>query len=313
MPEDLICANSLSVAPIEGEYIHLVVPTLVKLTGELINPSPDDKDMTLQPSGTRRSSLAVHTVETLSILLQTNEVNSNLLIDTSAKSNSALPTKVVQPFLRMLNGNVTPNKEIGHAIIGCICICVRQLGAGRWLSFYDETTREAITTWQSKVGLERSQDEPQGLSEMIENERPIDLYEGVVDEISSNSNMWIGGGSVTDEDVSYSLGRSGTSDVSLTMMGETLKANDTPSIPQPTPSATPHAHRANLGNLQKAWDVSQRSTREDWDEWMRRFSVQLLREAPSPALRACAELAQVRRTLPEMVAPLLFWAKLPVC
>ena len=41
---------------------------------------------------------------------------------------------------------------------------------------------------------------------------------------------------------------------------------------------------------------------------VRRFSVQLLREAPSPALRACAELAQVRRTLPEMVAPLLFWA-----
>ena len=60
-----------------------------------------------------------------------------------------------------------------------------------------------------------------------------------------------------------------------------------PSI-QLIPQYQATTHKTNLSNLQKAWNVSQRSTREDWDEWMRRFSVQLLREAPSPALRACA-------------------------
>eukprot|EP00842_Homolaphlyctis_polyrhiza_P006138 jgi/Hompol1/6525/HPOL_002279-RA len=43
--------------------------------------------------------------------------------------------------------------------------------------------------------------------------------------------------------------------------------------------------------LKKAWEVSQRSTKDDWNEWIRRFSVELLKESPSHALRACASLA----------------------
>eukprot|EP00762_Andalucia_godoyi_P003296 ANDGO_06658.mRNA.1 Serine/threonine-protein kinase TOR2 len=49
----------------------------------------------------------------------------------------------------------------------------------------------------------------------------------------------------------------------------------------------------NQANLRKAWEASQRSTREDWNEWIRRFSVELLRESPSPALRSCWSLAQL--------------------
>ena len=52
-------------------------------------------------------------------------------------------------------------------------------------------------------------------------------------------------------------------------------------------------------NLRRAWESSQRSTVEDWIEWMRHFSVELLKESPSPALRATAPLAQVR--LPTIV------------
>ena len=46
--------------------------------------------------------------------------------------------------------------------------------------------------------------------------------------------------------------------------------------------------------LQMAWESSQRSTKEDWSEWMRNFAVELLKESPSPALRACASLAQLQ-------------------
>ena len=49
-------------------------------------------------------------------------------------------------------------------------------------------------------------------------------------------------------------------------------------------------------NLKRAWESSQRSTVEDWFEWMRHFSVELLKQSPSPALRATAPLAQVRCT-----------------
>ncbi|EAL66546.1 protein kinase, Atypical group [Dictyostelium discoideum AX4] len=50
--------------------------------------------------------------------------------------------------------------------------------------------------------------------------------------------------------------------------------------------------KANEQHLKNAWETSQRSTKEDWGEWIRRFSVELLRESPSPALRSCLSLAQ---------------------
>lgn len=55
--------------------------------------------------------------------------------------------------------------------------------------------------------------------------------------------------------------------------------------------------KANEANLKQAWEASQRSTKEDWIEWTRRFSVELLRESPSPALRSCLPLAQVYHPL----------------
>lgn len=43
--------------------------------------------------------------------------------------------------------------------------------------------------------------------------------------------------------------------------------------------------------LKNAWQCSQCRTKEDWQEWNRRLSVQLLKESPSHALRACSALA----------------------
>jgi len=56
--------------------------------------------------------------------------------------------------------------------------------------------------------------------------------------------------------------------------------------------ATANELKLNESNLRKAWAASSQSTRDDWDEWMRRFSVELVRESPQPALRYCLELAQ---------------------
>ncbi|MCO5558518.1 hypothetical protein L7F22_012103 [Adiantum nelumboides] len=53
-------------------------------------------------------------------------------------------------------------------------------------------------------------------------------------------------------------------------------------------------YRVNDGRIRAAWEASQRSTKEDWAEWMRHFSVELLKESPSPALRTCARLAQLQ-------------------
>ncbi|KAI9793200.1 MAG: phosphatidylinositol kinase- protein kinase tor1 [Peltula sp. TS41687] len=49
----------------------------------------------------------------------------------------------------------------------------------------------------------------------------------------------------------------------------------------------------NQQHLKNAWEASQKSTRDDWQEWIRRFSVELLKESPSHALRSCAGLAAI--------------------
>jgi FKBP12-rapamycin complex-associated protein len=292
---ELILKHIQGIKGVLGEYIHLVVPALVKLTDALVNPDPDAKYVKYA-DGQIRIKLAIETIDTISIVLQTIETNPNILDHTRVRSNSSLPSRVVQPFLRILAVNdVRPSKEVGNAIIGCICICVRQLGAGRWISFYHEECRNAIITWQTYIGI-KSQEGHEPTDTLASNEQlPVYQYDEVVNEISSISNarweLWSLG---NDEDISggeFSIGRSGASDVSLSRSGENFKSRSAPSI-QPIQQYQTTAHKTNFTNLQKAWDVSQRSTREDWDEWMRRFSVQLLREAPSPALRACAELAQ---------------------
>ncbi|KAF9116461.1 phosphatidylinositol kinase- protein kinase tor1 [Mortierella sp. AM989] len=43
--------------------------------------------------------------------------------------------------------------------------------------------------------------------------------------------------------------------------------------------------------LQRAWDTTSRSTKEDWADWIRRLTLEMLKETPSHSLRACAEMA----------------------
>ena len=63
---------------------------------------------------------------------------------------------------------------------------------------------------------------------------------------------------------------------------------------RPPPPVQPQKLVVNEFALRKAWESSQRSTKEDWLEWMRQLSVELLKSSPSPSLRACADLANVQ-------------------
>ncbi|KAG0345157.1 phosphatidylinositol kinase- protein kinase tor1 [Podila humilis] len=47
----------------------------------------------------------------------------------------------------------------------------------------------------------------------------------------------------------------------------------------------------NQGSLRRAWDTQPRSTKDDWADWIRRLCLEMLKETPSHALRACADMA----------------------
>lgn len=75
----------------------------------------------------------------------------------------------------------------------------------------------------------------------------------------------------------------------------------------------PASLAVNAVALKRAWESSQRVTKEDWAEWMRHFSLELLRESPSPALRACHSLAQVQPAMARELFPAAFvscWSEL---
>jgi FKBP12-rapamycin complex-associated protein len=43
----------------------------------------------------------------------------------------------------------------------------------------------------------------------------------------------------------------------------------------------------NQQHLKQAWDVSQVTTKDDWQEWFKRISAQFMKESPSAAIRSC--------------------------
>lgn len=46
-------------------------------------------------------------------------------------------------------------------------------------------------------------------------------------------------------------------------------------------------------DLRKAWTTESRVSRDDWLEWLKRLSIELLRAASSPALRSCYVLGEL--------------------
>lgn len=47
----------------------------------------------------------------------------------------------------------------------------------------------------------------------------------------------------------------------------------------------------------QAWVATRRVSKDDWMEWVRRLSVELLKESPSPALRSCWALSNAYNPL----------------
>lgn len=52
------------------------------------------------------------------------------------------------------------------------------------------------------------------------------------------------------------------------------------------------AQTLNETQLKKAWNISELLSATDWHAWFKRFLIELIRESPSPFLRACVVLAQ---------------------
>ncbi|XP_050511015.1 serine/threonine-protein kinase Tor [Diabrotica virgifera virgifera] len=64
-------------------------------------------------------------------------------------------------------------------------------------------------------------------------------------------------------------------------------------------SAISQRLKVSVKNLQQAWTPSRRVSKDDWLEWLRCLSLELLKQSPIPALRSCLPLAQTYSQLPK--------------
>ncbi|XP_055916701.1 serine/threonine-protein kinase Tor [Eupeodes corollae] len=94
-------------------------------------------------------------------------------------------------------------------------------------------------------------------------------YEKLLTKIQSNTTMCL------DDEFHTRQAKYKSTDVSLSDVNTTIKKL-----------------HVSASDLRTAWQVTRRVSKDDWVEWLKRLSIGLLKESPSPALRSCRALAQ---------------------
>lgn len=297
----LLLYSLSSLKGVLGDYLHILVPALLKLADALAS-----LEMNLDagiPEETL-SELSVMAFRTISILIESKNAANNRMpsvyqghnqFDSQFRESSekGLPSRVVQPIIRLLREKPTRSISVCLAMVETLSVCARLIGASSWIRLYDEEVRRVLFEWQT--GYLIAARNPSTISlDGVGEDHPqcLQVYNDFIEDLQNLDS------SPTARENSLK---------SATRIALTLSTMYIPNIDD-TPEAYEQQmmqssnvgttqHKVNQRNLQRAWDVSQRSSRDDWDEWMRRFSIQLLREAPAAALRSTASLAQAYQPL----------------
>jgi serine/threonine-protein kinase mTOR len=62
-------------------------------------------------------------------------------------------------------------------------------------------------------------------------------------------------------------------------------------------SQAPYRHPVDVKQLLSVCSTNERQTKEEWKDWMRRISIELLKQAPAPALRECQVIEEYPNSL----------------
>ena len=312
----LILQSIRSLKVVLSDYLHILVPALLKLSDSLL-PFISDQIENEDDLGTNSNleDLSVLMLQTTSVLLECEGTsNSNKPMtpfwgEKNAYSGN-LSARIVQPLIRLLRDKCEANKTIGLAVVHTICVCARQLGVKTWMQLYHNVVRIAIIEWEETVGCidveVQNQDQSPSHITAIQNLTGLQQYDGIIEELQASPlqrsymDPYItethraprrhDSIALTDQQI-FTENHGTATHFENSSDFDILTNVYQQSLNQPIKS------KINQAQLQRAWDVSQCASRDDWDEWMRRLGIQLLREAPSPALRASASLAHAYQPL----------------
>ncbi|GKY96129.1 hypothetical protein MPSEU_000573100 [Mayamaea pseudoterrestris] len=286
-----------------GDYLHVLVPAFLKLADALASILRQqvevNEPVTLE--------LLVLVYRTISSLVDSQRPSASQMsrlyfsgdqYSFPRSSENGLPSRVVQPLLRVLKVNPPRSPSGALAIVETLCVSASLIGGVKWVQLYDGFVREAIADWQKKFpALSIGSDALQPHSFKVDDRSYtlLDLYDDTIEALLKPPSQVSGALAIHR---ATSVSADGPHHPRIEVLAASHEGYAEARFPAlQGPSSQNPQRRVNLTSLQRAWDVSQRSSRDDWDEWMRRFAIQLLREAPSPALRATANLAHAYQPL----------------
>mmetsp|Transcript_21493 Transcript_21493/g.52973 ORF Transcript_21493/g.52973 Transcript_21493/m.52973 type:complete len:3171 (+) Transcript_21493:99-9611(+) len=305
-----------------GDYVHVLVPALLKLTDSLVrlqsSISANNIDWVTE---TDLESITILGLDTTSALLECEGTGVGVRPVTlfwGEKSGSdirsgSLASRVVQPLIRLLKHNQRSHRNVGMAIVETLCVSARQLGRSIWMNLYHDVAKQAINEWHfatPEIDNLNMGDEYH-VSTVNVNTDGVQLYGAMIKELQDSPNKRSYNSPYVAESFTSIQRRDSSIFHGMDPLQQPVFADNpgTPAtfdaaadvfenpIPSQPLSIQANKKKINQSNLQRAWDVSQCASREDWDEWMRRLGIQLLREAPSPSLRAAASLANAYQPL----------------
>jgi len=202
-----------------------------------------------------------------------SEAPVTIKIDIMSSLQAMLPTMqlgshasaILHPLIRIMNG---PSEELRVRALDIIC-CI-SLAVGDDLKVFIPSIRRA----------------------MQENQIQHDTFEKILKRLSNQDPPCISDA----EDWESSPAFLGPENLDNHLVIKYSKLNLEQALAGAPPASDDvsggvHSETGMLA-LRRAWESSQRSTRDDWAEWMRNFSIELLKQSPSRALRACSSLAQ---------------------
>jgi FKBP12-rapamycin complex-associated protein len=270
----LVLRSIAVLQPVLRDNLHLVVPALIKLVDQMNELGP----------ASRVAGLAEWQLKTVTAL-------ATLCNDSSLVHSMGFAARITRSLVRLLDrdGNSVP---LQRAIMVTFTIVARQLGA-QFVHLY-ALVRQAMVRRNVKYAA---------FEESVARLGGASLYDSAGSAVNSSG------------DLSFGLDELGTDGAALSP--RELLGVDPDTFSTVTASAVGgpgYRLPMNQHHLQNAWDVTQRSTAEDWNEWIQRFTVELLRESPSPALRACNALARVHPSLARELFHAAFvscWFELP--
>lgn len=286
-----------------GGYLRIIVSALLKLADSLASLSFSNHS-SLPDALLIELSLSVY--RTVSSLLENpaSAHSKDQLICPEGKvgwkqtSENGLSTRAVQPLVRILRDKPPQSPIIGIAIIETLCVCASNIGGLLWVQLYDTVVRDAIMAWKATqiviVQIEVVSP-PHRADDRIAS--CLEHYDDTIDELMAPKTEM--GRSATFKRGNNYGPREGVPFATSSFLESTTEMFDQTTLQGTAQTGISGLNRLKVNHvkLQRAWDVAQRASRDDWEEWMRRLGIQLLREAPSPSLHACASLAHAYQPL----------------